>query len=121
MPFQDATLIPVTFDAGTYRHGDVTMPRVDAVAARDKQGTLWIAFTNIDPNAPAEIVAGIAGTRIRSASGEVLTAPRVDSVNRFDAPNAVTPKPIATSARDGKLVVTLPPASVTMVALKTQG
>ena len=121
LPFQDATLIPVTFDAGTYRHGDASMPRVDAVAARDKQGTLWIAFTNIDPNAPAEIVAGIAGTRIRSASGEVLTAPRVDSVNRFDAPNAVTPKPIETRARDGKLVVTLPPGSVTMVALKTQG
>ena len=34
VPFQDATFIPVTFDAGTYTHGSVTLPRVDAIAAK---------------------------------------------------------------------------------------
>ena len=29
-------------------HGGITLPRVDAVAARDKAGKLWIAVTNID-------------------------------------------------------------------------
>ena len=37
VPFQDATFVPVTFDAGTYTHGDITLPRVDAIAAKDAQ------------------------------------------------------------------------------------
>ena len=39
VPFQDATFVPVTFDAGTYTHGDITLPRVDAIAAKDKMAS----------------------------------------------------------------------------------
>ena len=39
VPFQDATFVPITFDAGTYTHGDVALPRVDAIAAKDKQAS----------------------------------------------------------------------------------
>ena len=35
VPFQDATFVPVTFDAGTYTSGTVTLPRIDAIAAKD--------------------------------------------------------------------------------------
>ena len=35
VPFQDATVVPVTFDAGRYTHRDLTLPRVDAIAAKD--------------------------------------------------------------------------------------
>jgi len=118
VPFQGATAIPVRFDAGTYRHGDVTLPRVDAVAARDASGTLWLALTNVDPDQPAEIAPEIEGVRLRGASGEVLTAPRVDSVNSFDAPETVMPKPISGMMRSGKLVLTLPPKSVTVIRLQ---
>ena len=52
VPFQDATFVPVTFDAGTYTHGDITLPRVDAIAAKDAGGKLWLALTNLDPNQP---------------------------------------------------------------------
>ena len=30
VPFQDATFVPLTFDAGTYTTNGVTLPRVDA-------------------------------------------------------------------------------------------
>lgn len=118
VPFQGATSVPVRFDAGSYRHGDVTLPRVDAVAARDTAGTLWLAVTNIDPNRPAEIAPDIAGARLASATGEVLTAARVDAINSFAAPNAVAPRPIAGTMRGGRLVLTLPPASVAVVRLQ---
>ena len=36
LPFQDATSVPVSFDPGAYTHGDVQLPRVDAIAARDQ-------------------------------------------------------------------------------------
>ena len=38
VPFQDATFVPVAFDAGTYTQGDISLPRVDALAARDAIG-----------------------------------------------------------------------------------
>ena len=57
LPFQDATFVPVTFDAGTYSHDSVTLPRVDAIAARDTAGRLWLAITNLDPDEQAEIEA----------------------------------------------------------------
>jgi len=118
VPFQDATLVPVSFTAGTYRKGEVALPRIDAVAARDPAGKLWLALTNIDPNQPAEIAVAIGNTRILSATGQMLTAPQVDSVNRFDAADTVSPKPAKATARDGRLTIALPPKSVTVVALE---
>jgi alpha-N-arabinofuranosidase len=118
VPFQDATFVPVSFDAGTYTHGDITLPRVDAIAAKDKAGKLWLAITNVDPNHPAEIEFTLAGINAKSAAGETLSAPKVDSVNSFDAPNTVVPKPISAKAQDGKLNFRLEPKSVTVVAVE---
>ncbi len=117
VPFQDATSVPVSFDAGTYKNGDITLPRVDAIAAKDTKGKLWLAITNLDPNQPVEIDASVSGINAKSASGETLTAPQVDSVNTFDAPNTVAPKAISAKAEGGKLVLTLPPKSVTVVSV----
>src|SRR5213080_4563850 len=91
VPFQDATSVPITFEAGTYAHAGVTLPRVDAIAATDSNGKLWLEITNIDPNQPAEIEETVAGVTVKSAAGETLSASKVDSVNSFDAPNTVVP------------------------------
>ena len=52
LPFQNATFVPLELNAGTYTQGDVTLPRLDAIAARDAEGALWLAVTNLDPNGP---------------------------------------------------------------------
>jgi alpha-L-arabinofuranosidase len=118
VPFQDATFIPVTFDAGTYTQGAVSLPRVDAVAAKDASGKLLLEITNLDAEKPVDIDADIAGMKIKSAQGETLTAPAVNAINTFAAPNAVAPRPISTSVKDGKLVLTVQPKSVTVVVLE---
>lgn len=118
VPFQDATFVPVTFDAGTYTHENVTLPRVDAIAAKDTNGNLWLEITNIDPNQPVEIEATLAGVTAKAAAGETLTAPKVDSVNTFDAPNTVAPRPISVKAQDGKLLLKLDPKSVTVLSIE---
>jgi alpha-N-arabinofuranosidase len=118
VPFQDATFVPVTFGAGTYTHGSVTLPRLDAIAARDTAGKLWLALTNLDPNRPVEIGASLAGIVARAAAGETLTAPRVDSVNTFAAPETVVPKPIAAKVQEGMLSLTLEPKSVTVISIE---
>jgi alpha-N-arabinofuranosidase len=117
LPFQDARYIPVNFDAGTYTNGDISLPRVDAIAAKDSSGKLWLELTNIDPNNAVEIEANLTGISANSATGETLTAPKVDSVNTFDAPNAVTPRPISARVQGGKLTIKLDPRSVTVVSI----
>jgi len=118
VPFQDATFVPVAFDAGTYQQGDATLPRVDAVAAKDASGKLWLEITNLDPEKPIAIEGEIAGMAVKSAKGETLSAPAVDSVNTFTAPNAVVPKPITVSIKSGRLTLTVEPKSVTVISLE---
>ena len=118
VPFQEATFVPVTFDAGRYTHGAITLPRVDAIAAKDASGTLWLSFTNIDPNAPVDVATTLTGITARTASAETLTAPAVDSVNAFDAPNAVAPKPVQVKLAGQRLALTLAPKSVTVIGVR---
>jgi alpha-N-arabinofuranosidase len=118
VPFQGATFLPVTFDAGWYTRGPVALPRVDALAAKDGAGTVWLALTNVDPHRPADIAVRLNGARAVTASGETLTAPAVDSVNTFEAPNAVAPKPISAQAQGDRFVLTLEPKSVTVVSVR---
>jgi alpha-N-arabinofuranosidase len=110
--------VPVTFDAGTYTHENISLPRVDAIAAKDINGKLWVEITNIDPNQPVEVEASLAGITAKSAAGETLTAPKVDSVNTFDAPNTVAPKPISVKIQNGKLNLRLEPKSVTVISVE---
>lgn len=117
VPFQDATFVPVAFDAGTYTHGDVSLPRVDAIAAKDARGKLWLEFTNLDPNKPIEIEASLAGLNAKSAAGETLTAPKVDSVNTFETPATVVPKRISARVEGGVLSLKLEPKSVTVISV----
>ena len=118
VPFQDSTFVPVTFDAGSYKHGDFTLPRVDAMAAKSKDGKLWVEITNVDPHQAAEVELNLTGINAKSASGETLTAPKVDSVNTFEAPNIVVPKPISARTQGGKLILQLEPKSVTVVSVE---
>lgn len=118
VPFQDATFVPVSFDAGTYTHENISLPRVDAIAAKDQVGKLWLEVTNVDPNEPVEVEVTLVGIAAKSATGETLTAPRVDSVNTFDAPNTVAPKLISVKAQGGKLALRLEPKSVTVVSVE---
>ncbi len=117
-PFQDATFVPVTFNAGVYTQGEITLPRVDAIAAKDSAGRLWVEITNVDPNQPVEIEVSLVGITPKSATGETLTAPKVDSVNSFEAPNTVVPRPISAKVQGGKLTLKLEPKSVTVISVE---
>jgi len=118
VPFQDAAFVPVRFDAGSYTHGNITLPRLDSLAARGKDGKVWLEITNLDPNQPIEIEASLVGVTPKSAAAQTLTAPKVDSVNTFDAPNTVVPKSVAAKVTDRKVSLTLEPKSVTVISVE---
>lgn len=116
VPFQDAILLPVNMDAGSYEKDGNVLPRLDAIAARAKDGKLWLAVTNID--ARRHVVVQIIGAGIKSVVGETLGAPRFDSVNTFADPRNVNPGRLSATSAGGKLQIDLPPHSVTVVALQ---
>lgn len=115
VPFHGATLVPVSFDAGTYAYGDIRLPRVDAVAARDSSGKLWLALANVDPNRPARLNASLAGVNARYATGRLLTAAAVDAHNTFADPNRVAPRPYSGRLSGGQLQFDLPAKSIAVV------
>ncbi|RYE70572.1 MAG: alpha-N-arabinofuranosidase [Rhizobiaceae bacterium] len=118
VPFQDARLLPINFEAGQYKFGAITLPKVDAVAAQAKDGKVWIALVNLDPNEAADVTTSVPGVAVGSAIGEVLTADRLDKVNSLASPDAVAPQSFSAQAKDGTLVLHLPPHSLTVVRLE---
>lgn len=119
VPFQDAQLIPVTYPAGEYEFGAIKLPQIDAIAARAQDGKVWLALTNLDPAREAIVSPQIAGSKGISAEGHILTAPQVDSVNSFQAPDTVTPRPLTVRAIADKLEIRLPPNSVAVLQIQS--
>jgi alpha-N-arabinofuranosidase len=118
VPFQDAMFIPVTFDAGTYTHGSVSLPRIDAIAAKAADGKLLLEITNLDGENSAAIDANLAGIKGKSAKAATLTGAAVDSINTFESPNSVVPQPAAVKIQDGRLSLTVAPRSVTVISIE---
>jgi alpha-N-arabinofuranosidase len=117
VPFQDATFVPVSFDAGAFTQGGISLPRIDAIAAKAADGKLLLEITNLDAENPVTIDADTAGMTAKSASAETLTGAAVDSINTFASPNIVVPKSTAVKIQDGKLSLTVAPRSVTIVSI----
>lgn len=98
--------------------GGITLPRVDAVAARDPSGALWLSLTNVDPKRPAQFTATIAGVSVRSAEGQVLTGAAVDAHNSMADPNRVAPRPFAGRISGGQVRFDLPAKSIAVVRIR---
>lgn len=119
VPFQDATSLPIDIKSGTFVDGKYTVPEVTASAAKTKAGTIVVALANLNPNKPSVVSTAITGGKAMSVSGKVLTGPKLDSRNTFDAPNAVHPVAFdGAKLENGKLTVTLPPKSVVVLEIK---
>src|SRR5688572_8365526 len=89
IPFQDSTYMHVDVQAPNYERGGASVPAVDVSAARDAAGKIQVSFVNTDPNRSATVTAKVAGKKVTSASGRILTAKTMDAHNTFDKPDAV--------------------------------
>lgn len=113
-PFQDAKIVPMTYEAGTYQEATITLPRLDAMAAVGKDGKLWLSLTNLDPRQPLKITPTVAGYSLKGAKGETLAGDDMGAFNTFAAPTRVKPQAAVVKA-DGTLE--LPAHSVTVIGL----
>lgn len=110
-PFMGATPFPAAVAGPDYVNGARKMPMVDMSAARARDGKLYVAIVNTDPRQPARVETNLTGT----ATGRVLTAPAIDTINSFEQPNAVRPQPFAGRLENGRLTFLVPAKSVVVV------
>ncbi len=115
-PWQDATVLPIEIDAPWYHKDQFNMPAVSGSAVRGKDGKVHVGLSNLDPNQPNTVAIKLDGVSAANVSGRILTAPAINSLNSFDAPETV--KPVAFTGAQmsgGTLTVALPPKSVVVL------
>ena len=118
-PHHDATLLPITLDAGAYTFNGDSVPAVSASASRDSAGVIHLTLANLDPNAPRTVAADIRGASVSAASGRVLTAVAMNAHNTFEHPDAVRPAPFrGVRLADGKVVIDLPAKAIVALELR---
>jgi alpha-N-arabinofuranosidase len=115
----DATLLPLHLEGETIQRHGVSIPGLSVSASRDAGGAVHVSLCNLDTEGEAGVEIELRGALpVRRAGGRVLTAPRMDSRNDFDAPEAVVPAVFASaSLQRGKVGATLPPMSVVVLEL----
>jgi alpha-L-arabinofuranosidase len=117
--FQGATLLDLNLASPDYAFGGQSIPQVHASAARDTAGRIHVALCNLDPNNDAEIACDLAGQAIGKVGGRTLSSPNMQDGNNFDHPDLVKPAPFtAYNLAGGKLTLTLPAKSVTVITIE---
>jgi alpha-L-arabinofuranosidase len=118
VPFQDATSLPITLKNNPqYSFNGKSIAAVSASAARAKDGKVYLALVNANPREEVTVDVAVAGEKLQSVKGQVLTAKAMDAHNTFAQPNAIKPAPYSASGKGGKLALKLPAKSVVVVAV----
>lgn len=116
---QDATMLPMDLTSPMYVRSGKEIQAVSASASKDASGKIHISLVNIDPNNAIEISCKLDGaSSLHFVSGDVITAPQIDTHNTFDNPNQVVLKNFTDAKMTGgNLIVKLPAKSLVTVEL----
>lgn len=118
VPFQDATALPIEFNAPQITVGASTIPAFNASAAKGKNGKTYIGVANMSPDDSLKLSVALDGLKASAVSGEVMTAEQMDARNEFGAKPVVAP----VAYTGGKIVgdilnLSIPAKSVVVVAI----
>jgi alpha-N-arabinofuranosidase len=114
---QDATLLPGYLEEGTYEMDGAALPKLSASASRDAAGVIHVTACNLHHESAEELQIEVRGASPAKAAGEVLTGPKIDSMNTFEHPDAVVPRKLDVSVTKTGITLKLPPRSVAVVAI----
>jgi alpha-N-arabinofuranosidase len=114
---QGATLVPVDVQAPDYVEGAIRLPGLSVSGSKDGTGTLHLTIVNLDPTQQRSVTVALKGGNWRKASAQTLTADRIDTRIRFDAPDPFVPKTLRVHLASGELSLAVPSKSVTLVEI----
>lgn len=114
----DALMLPLKVTSADYKLGKETLKAVNASASKDKNGVTHISLVNIDPNKEQTLSIDVSGASYKAVSGRILKSARMQDYNSFDNPEKIRPVAYDGAKLAGnKLTLTLPAASVVVIAL----
>ncbi len=116
---QDATLLPIHLQGESYRSGDAEIPSLSASASR-KDGQISVTVCHTDPTQSATLSIEMRGAQTGAVSGRVLAADSLQTHNTFENPDALAPRDLSGAElklEGDRLTLTMPPASVAVIAL----
>lgn len=117
-PWQDAEVIPIDLDTPWYDKDEFAIPAVSASAVRAKDGHVRVALANADPNRSVSVGVDLGAVSATAVSGQVITAPAINTYNTFDRPDTVRPAAFGgAQIKNGVLTVALPARSVVVLRL----
>jgi alpha-L-arabinofuranosidase len=115
---QNARLLKIDLKCEDYPYGLKKIPVITASASVDNEGRIHISMANLNPDKLITVTCPIIGEEYKKVSGELLTAPEMNSFNSFENPEIV--KPVAFMGytfKDGILTVKMPSKSVVVLEL----
>lgn len=118
---QDAELLDLALESGTYSFEGREIPEVSASASVTPEGVIHVSLCNLNHAAAAKLpleLRGLAGKAVEVA-GTTIAGTATDAHNTFSEPDAVVPQPFtAFRLEDSILSLELPPMSVTVLEIK---
>jgi alpha-N-arabinofuranosidase len=116
---QGAVLVPVEVQTKDYAVGNQKLPAVSVSASRDRNGRLHVSLVNIDANNAQPVTVALPAGALKTVSGRILTAARLQDHNTFEKPDHIKPAAFNGARLQGeKLTLQLPPFSVVVLALQ---
>ncbi|HSK69441.1 MAG TPA: alpha-L-arabinofuranosidase C-terminal domain-containing protein [Candidatus Limnocylindria bacterium] len=114
----DAALIHTEVQAPEYAYGSESVPGLVVSASRDAAGTVHLTVANPDPANAVDLDVDLGEWPAGRASGDVITAPRMNALNDFGAESQVTVKAFdGITLHENIASLRLPPMSVVAVHL----
>jgi alpha-N-arabinofuranosidase len=89
------------------------MPELSVTASKDSEGKLHVSIANPMIGKDQTVVLNFDELKPKTVTGEILSAPSINSYNDFGKEPAVVPKAFDAFKKSGKsLTVTVPSSSV---------
>ena len=111
---QDAQFVPTDCDvADMIAPSGRIMPELSVTASKDSEGKLHVSIANPMIGKDQTVVLNFDELKPKNVTGEILSAPSINSYNDFGKEPAVAPKAFDAFKKSGKsLTVTVPSSSV---------
>ncbi|MBD3384063.1 alpha-N-arabinofuranosidase [candidate division KSB1 bacterium] len=115
---QNARMLPVSFDSGSYKMNGEAIQAVSASASKQQNGSITVSFCNVDPHKPRRVRCKISGQTAKSVNGRILTAGEISSHNTFEKPDVVKPTAFGGAQLEaGEVIIDLPSKSIAVLDL----
>jgi alpha-N-arabinofuranosidase len=114
----DAKLLNTDLRCEDYAYNNKRISSISASASMDKEGKVHVSLANLNPNKAVTVTCPIVGEAYKNLTGEVLTAPEMNSFNTFENPDAVKPASFKDfSYKNGMLTINMPSKSVVVIEM----